>query len=123
VLVHAIGFAGLALGTSIAAIANAVLLLWRLRMRLGGLEERRLLATLTKVTVSAIVMAGAAFLIQRAMERAWPGTALLPRAGRLTLSIGGALAALAMAARILRIEEFGDAAAVVAGRVRKLLSD
>ena len=41
-LVRAIGFRGLALGTSIAALVNAALLLGLLRRRLGGLDGRRL---------------------------------------------------------------------------------
>jgi putative peptidoglycan lipid II flippase len=51
VLVRALGFAGLALGTSIAAMTNAALLLWLLRARLGGLEDRRLIATLRGSTL------------------------------------------------------------------------
>jgi putative peptidoglycan lipid II flippase len=121
VLVHRMGFAGLALGTSIAAIANAALLLWLLRARLGGLHGRRLAATLGKVSVSAIVMGAAAFMIQRAMDRAVPGAALTWRALRLTISIGGALAALAITAKLLRVEEFDETASMLFGRVRKLL--
>jgi putative peptidoglycan lipid II flippase len=121
VLVRAIGFAGLALGTSIAAVTNAALLLWLLRARLGGLEDRRLIATLARVTVAAAVMAAAAFALQEVMERAAPGSALILRVTRLTISIGGALAVLAIAAKVLRIEEFAEAAEMVTARVRKLL--
>jgi peptidoglycan biosynthesis protein MviN/MurJ (putative lipid II flippase) len=39
-LVRATEFAGLALGTSIAAIANAVLLIWQQRRALGGIDAR-----------------------------------------------------------------------------------
>jgi len=123
VLVRAMGFAGLALGTSIAAVVNAAVLLWLLRARLGGLDGRRLLTTLAKVTLSATVMAAAAFLIQRGLDRAMPGSALTVRAVRLTISIGGALAALAGAARLLGVDEFNDTASMVFGRVRKLLGD
>ena len=35
-----LSYAGLALGTGIAALANALLLFWMLRRRLGGLDER-----------------------------------------------------------------------------------
>ena len=41
-LVRVLGFRGLALGTAIAAIFNAGVLLWLLRSRLGGLDGRRL---------------------------------------------------------------------------------
>jgi putative peptidoglycan lipid II flippase len=121
VLVRGLGFAGLALGTSIAAMTNAALLLWLLRARLGGLEDRRLIATLARVTVAAAVMAAAAFALQEVMERAAPGSALILRVTRLTISIGGALAVLAIAAKVLRIEEFAEAAEMVTARVRKLL--
>jgi len=123
VLVRTIGFAGLALGTSIAAIVNAALLLWLLRARLGGLEERRLLATLAKVGIAALVMAAAALTIQGAMDRALPGGAVIFRALRLTISIAGAVAVLAIAAKLLHVDDFDDAVAMLLGRVRKLLSD
>src|SRR5262249_35621428 len=122
-LVRVLGFAGLALGTSIAALANATVLLWLLRSRLGGLDERRLMTTLAKVTLSAVVMAVAAFAIQRAMDSVMPGAALTARAVRLTISIGGALAALALTARLLGIDEFEDTVSMVIGRVQKLLRD
>ncbi|HMF92936.1 MAG TPA: murein biosynthesis integral membrane protein MurJ, partial [Vicinamibacterales bacterium] len=123
VLVRAMGFAGLALGTSIAAIVNAAVLLWLLRARLGGLDGRRLLTILAKVTLSAIVMAVAAVVIQRGMDRAISGSALTVRAVRLTISISGALAALAVAAKLLRVDEFDEAMSMLFGRVRKLLGD
>jgi len=120
-LVRAIGFAGLALGTSLAAIANAALLLWLLRRRLGGLDERRLLSTLVKVVASAIAMAIVAGGLQRVMDRALPGAGFPVRAFRLAFSIGGGLTALAIAAKMTRIEEFDEVASMVSGRVRKLL--
>jgi putative peptidoglycan lipid II flippase len=121
-LVRAIGFQGLALGTSIAAIVNAALLLWLLRRRLGGMEGRRLLVTLLKVTVSSIVMAITAVAIQHAMDRAVPGTRLTPQAIRLGATIAGSLAALAVMAKILGVEAFHDTVEMVQARVRKLLS-
>lgn len=120
-LVRAVGFQGLALGTSIAAIVNAALLLWLLRRRLGGLEGRRLLVTLLKVTVSSIVMAVTAVAIQHAMDRAVPGTRLTPQATRLGATIAGSLATLAVMAKILGVEGFHNAVEMVQARVRKLL--
>jgi putative peptidoglycan lipid II flippase len=120
-LVRAIGFEGLALGTSIAAIANAGVLVWLLRRRLGGLDGRHLSVTLIKVTASALVMGVAAVAIQHTMDRVVTGTDTLTQALRLAATIGGALAALAATARLLRVEEFDDAMSMVQGRVRKLL--
>jgi putative peptidoglycan lipid II flippase len=120
-LVHAMGFAGLALATSIAAVANAAVLLWLLRARLDGLDGRRLLMTLAKVTAAASVMAVTAVAIQHAMDRVAPGAHLGVRALRLTAAIGGGVVALAGVAKILQVEELDDVSALVLGRVRKLL--
>ena len=119
--VRMIGFEGLALGTSIAAIVNAAALLWMLRGRLGGLEGRRLSLTFVRVSLAASVMAVAAVAIQHAMERVLPGSRTVLQMARLTASIGGSLTVLAGAARILRLEEFDGAFAMTFGRVRKLL--
>jgi hypothetical protein len=57
------------------------------------------------------------------MERAAPGTVLILRALRLTISIGGALVVLAITAKLLQIDEFGEALEMIKARVRKLLDD
>jgi putative peptidoglycan lipid II flippase len=123
VLVPAMGFTGLALATSIAAIANAGILLTLLRRRLGGLDGARLVTTMTKVAVAAALMAGAAAAIQATMEHALPGARLAARAIRLSTSIGGGLAVLAAAATVLRVEEFEEVRTLAVTRVRKLLEN
>ena len=120
-LVRAIGFQGLALGTSIAAIVNAALLLWLLRRRLGGLDGRRMLMTLRKVTAASMVMAVTAVAIQHAMDRVAPGTGLASQVVRLGATIGGSLAALGIMAKALGVETFREAVEMVQARVRKLL--
>ena len=120
-LVRVIGFQGLALGTSVAAIVNAVLLVGLLRRRLGGIDGRRLLVTLMKVAASSIVMAVMAVAIQHAMDLVAPGTGLLRQAGRLGATIGGSLVALAVMANILGVEAFHEAVEMVQTRVRKSL--
>jgi putative peptidoglycan lipid II flippase len=121
-LVRVMGFSGLALGTSIAAVVNAVALVWLLRAALDGLEGRRLAATTIKIVAAAMVMAAASAAIQYALERAIPGSHVVARALRLSASIGGGLVVLAVAARVLRVDELGDAAAMIHARVRKLLT-
>jgi putative peptidoglycan lipid II flippase len=122
-LVRAIGFRGLALGTSIASIANGAGLVWLLRRRLGSLDGRRLSVTFVKVAASSAVMAIAAVAIQHAMVRVAPGSRLAAQLLRLGTSIGGGMAALAGAAKILRVDEFGDVVEMIRGRVRKLLDN
>ena len=120
-LVRLMGFRGLALGTSIAAVANAGVLVWLLRRRLGGLDLRCLSLTLVKATLSAAVMAVAAVAIQHAMDRVVPGPHVTAQALRLGSSIGGGLLALATMATLLRMEEFAEAVEMVQRQVRKVL--
>ena len=120
-LVRVIGFAGLALGTSIASIANAAILLTLLQRRLGGLDGARVVATTAKVAAAAALMGAAAAVIQAAMDRALPGAHLAARAIRLSVSIGGGLAVLATAVTVLRVEEFEEVRTLTLARVRKLL--
>jgi putative peptidoglycan lipid II flippase len=120
-LVHAIGFAGLALGTSIASIANAAILLTLLRRRLGGLDGTHLAATVAKVTAAAALMAAAAAGIHAAAAHVVPGAHLMAQMARLSAAIGGGLAVLGGAAMALHLEEFEEVRTRVARRVRMLL--
>ena len=121
-LVRAMGFRGLALGTSIAALANGAALVWLLRRRLDGAEGRRLIAVLVKVTVAATVMALAARSIDVVMTGLVPGPSLTRQIVQLGASIGGALVVLALTAKLLRIAEFDEMIASLRVRVQKLLS-
>jgi putative peptidoglycan lipid II flippase len=121
-LVRSMGFLGLALGTSIAAVANGAALVWLLRRQLEGLEGRRLTAVLVKVTIAAAVMACAAFVVDRVMNVFTPGVTVTVQVVRLTASIVGALTVLGMTAKLLRIAEFDEMIAMLRVRVRKLLS-
>ena len=85
-LVRVMGFRGLALGTALAAMFNAVTLLWLLRRRLGGLEGRRIATSLLKIVIASMVMGLAAWSMSFWLTRAIPDDALLwkavPRHGR-----------------------------------------
>jgi len=119
--VRAMGFLGLALGTSVAALVNGAVLVWLLRQRLNGAEGRRLMAVLGKVTCAATVMAFAAVVVDGVMNVLVPGMGLSVQVVRLAASIGGALTVLAMTAKLLRIAEFDEMIALVQVRVQKLL--
>lgn len=62
ILVHLLAQGGLALGTSIAATLNAVLLGIALRRRLGGLEGRAILQTARRALIGVIPMALVVYL-------------------------------------------------------------
>jgi putative peptidoglycan lipid II flippase len=116
-LVRVMGYRGLALGTSIAALFNAGALVWLLRRRLGGLEGRRLSIALAKIAVASAVMGLAAYASVAWIAGVWPGTSTVARMLHVFGAILVALAVLAAAARLLRIQEFQDALARVLKRV------
>jgi putative peptidoglycan lipid II flippase len=116
-LVRSMGYEGLALGTSLAALLNAGLLLFMLNRHLGGLEGSRVLDSLLRIILAASVMGLAAAGLDHAMLNVVPGSRLAPQLLRLGVSIGGAVAVLGLAAHLLRIKEFGDGVAMVMRRL------
>ena len=118
-LVSLMGFRGLALATSIAAIGNGGALVVLLRRRLRGIEGERLAIVFTKVLVAAVVMAAAAWGIEYVMTELLPGRQILLRGVRLLMAIGGGLVVLVVAAQILHIEEFEEALKVIRGQLTK----
>lgn len=120
VLVRVMGFAGLALATSLAAIVNAALQLVLLHRELGGIEAARIGVTLLKTTAAALVMAAAAWAADAGLRMALPGDAVPVQAVRVFATIAVALAALAGASWVLRLREFEEALAMVLGRFKRL---
>nr|AHZ45627.1 virulence factor MviN [uncultured bacterium] len=113
VLVRSLSYAGLALGTGISALANAAILFWLLRGRLGGLEDSRVLMALGKILAASLVMAGVAWGVEHELAARWESAAWYSRAVRVGLAIAAGLAALALSARLLRLHEFQ----VASGRI------
>jgi putative peptidoglycan lipid II flippase len=113
ILVRTMGFRGLALGTSIAALFNAIVLLALLRRRLGGLEVGRIVETGTKITAAAIAMGFAVRTSHGWLVQVVEGPDLVSRLVQVFGSIGIGIAVLALGARLLRIAEWE--------RVRELL--
>jgi putative peptidoglycan lipid II flippase len=116
-LVRAIGVGGLALGTSCAALANGGVLLLILRQRLSGIRGHALWITFVKVMAASIVMAGVSLGAERGASYLIVGGHTVLQAMRLAIAIGTGLAALALSARLLAIEEFDDALALVRMRI------
>jgi putative peptidoglycan lipid II flippase len=116
--VHEFGYWGLALGTSLAALLNAGLLLVLLRRRLGGLPLRHLSSVLVRVAIASAVMGVAAWGLDRELHLWMPGTALPIQIARVGLTIGGALLALGAALKLLRVTEFTDVVSALVARLR-----
>lgn len=115
--VRIFGYRGLALGTSLAALFNAIALLVLLRRRLDGLDETRVLRSLIKILAASAVMGLTAYIAEGALSTLIPGGRVLTQAFRLSLTIGASLGTLAAAAYLLRIREFSESVGLV---LRKL---
>jgi len=113
----ALGFRGLALGTSLAAFFNATTLLVLLRRELEGINGRRLGGAFLRIALASAVMGVTAALADRTLPLVLSGSGVALQAFRLAVAIGVAILALAAAARVLRIHEFDEAFAMVAQRL------
>ncbi len=120
-LVGPLGYRGLALATSIAALAHGGSLLITLWRVLGGLGGGRLATTFVKSLAASIAMAGTAQLTHESVTRAIQDQNTFAQAISLVLAIVAALVVLAAAGRLLRIAEFDEAEARLRERVQKLL--
>jgi putative peptidoglycan lipid II flippase len=118
-LVQVIGYRGLALGTSIAALFNACALLVLLRAQLHGLNGAQLFSSIARIALASSAMGVAAVASFRALETWLPGESELSQVVRLALAIGCALLVLAGGAWLLRIREFNQGVALVTRRIRR----
>ena len=116
-LQRTLGFRGLALGTSLAALANGGLLMLLLRRRLDGIGGGRLAVAFAKIVAASLVMAAVVSVVEPGAEAVAAGDSVAAQSIRLMLEIGSGLGALAGAARVLAIAEFREAATMVRARL------
>ena len=119
-LAHFLGYKGLALGTSITAILNAVLQVVLLRREIKGIEGGRIAASLARVIVASVVMGVVAWGALALLTSYVPGHALPLRIMRLLATIVLSLASLGAVAHVLRIPEYGEAREMFVGRFRRI---
>ena len=117
ILVRTMGFRGLALGTAIAALFNAIVLLALLHRRLDGLDGTRIAAAMAKILVASAVMGATAHYASEWLQIIVPGHAWYLRAVRVFGAIAPAVLALLAAGRLLGIAELKDAMDRVLRRV------
>jgi putative peptidoglycan lipid II flippase len=117
-LVRSLGYRGLALGTSLAAIFNGGLLLILLRRHLAGLEGARIASVVARIVVASAGMGATALAIDRGMQALVAGPSLVAQLVRVGSSIGGAVAVLTLLAYVLRIGPLTDALDLVRRRLR-----
>jgi putative peptidoglycan lipid II flippase len=121
VLVRAMGFRGLALATSIAALVHGSLCVLLLRRQLGSIGLRHLLATLLTTTLAAAVMAAVTVTVDHALYAIASGGGALSQTASLGLSITAGLVSLVVGARLLGIPEFEELTGELRSRVQMLL--
>ena len=119
ILVKIIGHRGLALGTSIAALVNALTLLYLLRRRLGGLDVGRLLLTFLKISIAAILMGASALAMHEWLASASASTGTIARLSQVLASISVALITLVVATSILRVHELDRARQQLLAQLRR----
>ena len=98
------GYAGLALATSLVALASAAALAAALGRRIAGFEGRRLASSAAKITLAAIAM-GAVCRVSSVTIHTWLRGARLPHLADLAVSIPLGVAIFFVIARTLRIPE------------------
>lgn len=118
-LVQVMGYTGLALGTSIAALFNALTLLVLFQRAAGGLDARKIAVSFAKIFLASIVMGAVAWIVDRELPGALPGSDLVTRLTRLVVAIMAALGALTLSAFALRIPEFNEGMNLVMRRFRR----
>jgi putative peptidoglycan lipid II flippase len=118
-IVRRFGYRGLAFGTSLSALANAWLLLYLLRNRLGPLNGRHLATVSMRMLAASLVMAAVAWGVQRELALMIPGHSLLVELVRVGSAITAGLAVLAPAAKLLRVTEFTDVVGAILARLTK----
>lgn len=104
-LVRTMGYRGLALGTAISALFNAVVLMALLSRRLGGLETSRTIVVFLKILVASALMGAAAFFTAAWLVDAIPGSEWYSRMVRVCTAIAAGLAVLLSSAKLLGVGE------------------
>ena len=108
-LVRVMGYAGLALGTALAALLNAGMLLALLRRRLGSLDGVRIANSFVRICIAATVMGATVLATDDWFTARWPASGVLTSALVVGAEIGLGLVVLATTARLLGIAEYEQA--------------
>jgi putative peptidoglycan lipid II flippase len=107
VLMRFLGHAGIALANSLAAYINLALLLWLLRRRAGPLGGRRLLASVARLSIAAMIMGWVTYGLA---ELWWPtgDASFIWQAMALTGLVGVGVLTYVAAAIALRAPELHE---------------
>jgi putative peptidoglycan lipid II flippase len=114
-----LGVAGLALGHAVAYVFASVVMIVLMRRRLGGIDGRRIVASLWRVVAAGLLTAVTAGMVAEGFER-WLGTASLgTQALQVLTAVATGLLVFIASAAALRIEEVDMVRRQVAARWRR----
>lgn len=99
-----LGHAGLALATSVVALANFTALFWLLRNRLGGIHGRALASSVARILGAAGVM-GLLLIPADSWLQSWLGVSRWARLLSLAFTVPAGAAVFYLACRWLRVSE------------------
>lgn len=104
-LMRPLGVAGLAIATSVSNLTNVGLLLWLLHRRMGRMDGRRLVVSLTQVLAASLVMGVLAWLAALGVEHFMGTSRISAQVAALLAGMGVGAVAFILAATWLKIEE------------------
>jgi putative peptidoglycan lipid II flippase len=116
-----LGYAALALATSLVAVSGCLLLFELLRRRLDGIEGRYLVHQLSRIVLGSVLMAAPLWVIDRAMSR-WLGQTRWADLAELAVAIPVGLAVFAIIMKVLRIDEARFALQIFTSPFRRKLN-
>jgi putative peptidoglycan lipid II flippase len=99
------GFRAVALGASIGSLANALVLLTVIQVRLGGVLDREVWSRFGRILLAAVAMAPVAWLSWRGLERTFGTRGLVAQALTCLLPVALGVLTYGAAAALLRLPE------------------
>jgi putative peptidoglycan lipid II flippase len=119
ILVPYMGFLGLALSTSAAAMINIWFLYRALKSKIGGLAHLDVFSTIAKVTLSSIGMAVMCFYAYSAAAHVLPPTSFFKNVIDLSLAIGLGIVSVFSFCALLKVKEVYDLRALVLRKMKR----
>jgi putative peptidoglycan lipid II flippase len=115
--IRQLGHRALALSISAVAIINCLILFLFLRRKIGGVEGRSLTVALTKVLTASLVMGTVCWFSSNWLTQLLGRESLISRLLCVGISVGIGVLVFGIAAKLLRVHELHQIAAVIQRRL------
>jgi putative peptidoglycan lipid II flippase len=113
------GHAGVALATSIVALANLTALAWFMRRRIGRLNGREIVSSFVRVMIASAAMSAAAYGSYYLLTNYLGEKALLVKLAETFVPISLAVIVFLITAKLLRIKEVETIIRAVSSKLRR----